>query len=171
MPYMLGTQITAAFEKRGWARKSGGELYFDGKGGADHLHPPSSSKHDGPSRSGGSGHQACGKDACLERRWARSGRRWNHIYPERQCDDTGLATLQHAIRHEWRHGGRVRLYHELLHSRLRHRVARAATSMRRATSERRTTGPWWFFAPRDRAAGELTSALNSIPCILWCSGS
>ena len=38
MPYMLGTQITDAFVKRGWAKRAGGELYFDGKGGSDHPH-------------------------------------------------------------------------------------------------------------------------------------
>jgi hypothetical protein len=38
MPYMLPTQISDAFQRRGWARRAGGDLYFDGRGGSDHPH-------------------------------------------------------------------------------------------------------------------------------------
>lgn len=38
MPYMLPTQVSEAFEKRGWKRRSGGDLYCDGLGGSEHPH-------------------------------------------------------------------------------------------------------------------------------------
>ena len=38
MPYMLPTQLSDAFQKRGWSRRAGGDLYCDGKGGSDHPH-------------------------------------------------------------------------------------------------------------------------------------
>jgi hypothetical protein len=50
MPEMTPTEIKDAFVARGWVKRAGGDLYYDGHGGAahPHLHLQTSSIHAGP---------------------------------------------------------------------------------------------------------------------------